>query len=193
LFPDYVRFPGRVSIALISERLTTLSAAGAICVLGAMRPRKWHLAAGFAVGAIFFAFIYRDTVIVNRMEEQAESLVRSDVPRGQRVMGTIHNPEGWRVLEQHILDRACIGYCFSYGNYEPSTAVFRVRALPGNPYVLPDYELAIDMEDGDYIVQPEDLPLHQVYQCDPSGFVLCIRPLKAGEENDRLGQFTDHN
>ena len=41
---------------------------------------------------------------------------------------------------QHMIDRACIGYCFSYGNYEPSSGVFRVRAAPGNPYMLSDYD-----------------------------------------------------
>jgi len=66
--------------------------------------------------------------------------------------------------------------------------VFRVRALPGNPYVLTSYDLAIDMEHGGYIVQPSDLPVYQVYQCSSGGTELCIRSLEAGEENDRLGE-----
>jgi len=28
----------------------------------------------------------------------------------------------------HSVDRACIGHCFSYSNYEPSSGQFRVRA-----------------------------------------------------------------
>jgi hypothetical protein len=47
------------------------------------------------------------------------------------------------------------------------------------------------MEDGEYTVQPEDLPVFQVYQCSPSGADLCIRALQAGEENDRLGVHPD--
>ena len=115
----------------------------------------------------------------------------STLPPNQRVMATILAPPGSRVLIQHIVDRACIGRCFSYGNYEPSTGLFRVRASPGNRYVLSDYDLAVDTENGEYTVQPEDLPAYQVYQCDLSGTELCIRPLEAGEDNDRLGIHPD--
>jgi len=57
--------------------------------------------------------------------------------------------------------------------------------------VMSDYDLVVDMEDGTYEVQPEDLPAYQLYQCSPSGTELCIRPLEAGEENDRLGIHPD--
>ena len=92
------------------------------------------------------------------------------------------------MLIQHIIDRACIGRCFSYGNYEPGSALFRVRASPGNPYVLGDYDLAVDTEQGGYIVQARDLPVYQIYQCSASGTDLCLRSLEVGEENDRLGE-----
>ncbi|HTP86280.1 MAG TPA: hypothetical protein VMJ34_05005, partial [Bryobacteraceae bacterium] len=105
--------------------------------------------------------------------------------------GTILRPAGSRVLIQHILDRACIERCWSYGNYEPSTGLFRVRAMAGNPYVLSSYDDAVDMENGEYTVQAEDLPVYQVYQCDESGTKLCLRALAAGEENDRLGVHPD--
>jgi hypothetical protein len=124
------------------------------------------------------------------MEAQIVQLV-GKLPPNQRVMGRILPPPGSRILIQHILDRACIGHCFDYGNYEPSAEVFRVRAAPGNPYVLSDYEDAISMEEGDYTVQPEDLPIFQIYQCSPSGTELCIHSLAAGEENDRLGIHPD--
>jgi hypothetical protein len=47
------------------------------------------------------------------------------------------------------------------------------------------------MENGEYTVQPEDLPVYQVYQCSISGTDLCIRSLEAGEDNDRLGVHPD--
>jgi hypothetical protein len=65
--------------------------------------------------------------------------------------------------------------------------VYRVRATPGNPYVIADYGDATDTEEGNYVVQPEDLPIYQVFQCTDSGTTLCIRPLEAGEQNDRTG------
>jgi hypothetical protein len=177
-------------LALLAERLTSVSAAVFCCVLGAMRPRWWHLIGFTAIAAFFFTFLYQDTATVNRMELQAERLERT-LPPNQRILVTIKTLPGSRVMIQHIADRACIGYCFSYGNYEPGTGEFRVRASPGNPYAMSSYDPVPEMENGTYEVQPEDLPAYQIYQCSPSGTDLCIRPLEAGEENDRLGVHPD--
>jgi hypothetical protein len=191
LLPGGIHFPPpTAALALLTERLTSVSAALICCLLGAMQPRKWHLAVTAVIAAIFFVFVYQDTAKVNRMEHDVVQLV-SQLPPNQRVMGTLRAPADSRVLIQHILDRACIGRCFSYGNYEPSTGLFLVRATPGNPYVLSSYDDAVDMENGEYTVQPEDLPVHQVYQCGASGGNLCIRALEAGEDNDRLGVHPD--
>src|SRR6185437_12146296 len=124
----------------------------------------------------------QDTGVINRMEAQAEKLVHS-LPRNSRVLATIFPLPDSRVLIQHTIDRACIGYCFSYGNYEPGTGLFRVRADEGGPYNMGDYGEAVDMEEGHYIVQPQDLPAYQVYQCTKSGTELCLAPLNAGENN----------
>jgi hypothetical protein len=175
--------PESTAASLLTERFTTISAVLAFCVLGAMRPKRWHVAATGAISLVFFAFLYRDTARVNRLERQIVQLV-SKLPPNQRVMGTILPPDDSRVLIQHILDRACIDRCFSYGNYEPSSEDFRVRALPDNGYVLTDFDLAASTESGDYKVQPKDLPLYQVYDCSDDGNKLCIAALHAGEENN---------
>jgi hypothetical protein len=192
LLPDGIRFPYQPSaLALLTERLTSVSAALLCCLLGALRPRKWHLLACGAIAAIFFTFLYQDTGTINRMEAQVEQLVRT-VPRSSRVLATLKPPfPESRILVQHIADRACIGHCFSYGNYEPASAQFRVRATPGNLYAMPSFDSAVNMEDGYYEVQPQDLPAYQVYQCSADGKKLCIRPLEAGEMNDRLGVHPD--
>jgi hypothetical protein len=191
LLPGGIHFPPpTAALALLTERLTSVSAALICCLLGAMQPRRWYLLATAAIAILFFTFVYQDTARINRMESQAVQLVRQ-LPPNQRVMATIEKPENSRVLIQHIIDRACIARCFSYGNYEPSTGLFRVRATRGNPYVLTSYDDAVDIEDGEYTVQPEDLPAYQVYQCSLSGTDLCIRPLAAGEDNDRTGIHPD--
>ncbi len=136
LLPDGIRFPSVPSaLALLTERLTSVSAALLCCLLGAMRPRKWHLAACGAIAAVFFGFLYQDTAKIDRMEAQVERLVRT-LPPNQRVLGTIKPFPGSRILIQHMLDQACIGHCFSYGNYEPACAQFRVRTVPNNPYAM---------------------------------------------------------
>jgi hypothetical protein len=187
-FPRGVHFPQHVAIALITERLTSIAAITGCCLLAAMRPSKWHLAATLSIAALFAVFLYQDTAVVNRIEAQAERLVRT-LPPNQRVLASIFQLDDSRIMIQHNIDLACIGYCFDYGNYEPGSGVFRVRAREGNPYVISDYETSTDTEDGTYVVQPEDLPIYQVYQCTEDGLVLCIRPLKAGEENNRLGVY----
>ncbi len=187
LLPEGIRFPHQPSsLALLTERLTSVSAAILCCLLGAMRPRKWHLMACGAIAAIFFVFLYQDTATIDRMEAQVVRLLRTLLP-DQRVLGTIKPFPGSRILIQHMLDRACIGYCFSYGNYEPASGQFRVRTTPGNPHAMFDFDDTSDMENGTYEVQDDDLPAYQVYQCSASGKDLCIRPLEAGEMNDRLG------
>jgi hypothetical protein len=187
LLPDGIRLlSGAPALALLSERLTSVSAALFCCVLGVMRPRKWHLLGFAAIAVVFFTFLYQDAATINRIEDRAERLERT-LPPNQRILATIKPLPGSRILIQHIADRACIGYCFSYSNYEPGSGEFRVHALPGNLYVMSSFDAVPDMEEGTYEVQPEDLPAYQLYQCSSSGKDLCIRPLSAGEENNRLG------
>lgn len=61
--------------------------------------------------------------------------------------------------------------------------VFKHREF-GNPHALIDYQLVVDIEAGDYFVQPEDLPVYQIYQCGLNETDLSIHVLEAGEEND---------
>jgi hypothetical protein len=187
LLPDGIRFAGvPAALALLTERITSISAVLLCCLLSIAKPRRWHLAGLSAIAAVFFCFLYRDTAALNRMEAQVERLVGT-LPPGQRVLGTIKPPSGSRILIQHMLDRACIGRCFSYGNYEPTTGMFRVRALPGNSYNMTDGDSTALMEDGNYEVRARDLPAFQVYQCNLVGTELCIRPLEEGEDNDSTG------
>jgi hypothetical protein len=184
LLPEGIRFRSQSpALALLTERLTSVSAAVLCCLLAGAKPRKWPIVPLTAIAAVFFVFVYQDTGRANRMEAQLEGLVRT-IPPDQRVMGTITPFPGSRILIQHMLDRACIGYCFSYGNYEAAAGLFRVRALPGNRYVLTDFDSTADTEDGTYEVEAEDLPVYQVNRCSNSGDRLCIRPLAEGELND---------
>jgi hypothetical protein len=175
-------------IGLLASRLTAITAVFGLCLLGCLKPRKWHLV-GFGVCAmVFFGFLYQDTLVLNRMESNAENLV-SQLPFGNRVIGTVWAPPDSRVsFIGHIVDRACIGHCFSYANYEPSSGQFRIRAHPGSPVVSASDEDTEDMQAGEYEVQDEDLPVMEIFQCDEKDLTkLCIRDLASGEKNGRLG------
>jgi hypothetical protein len=178
------------AVALLTERLTSITAVLFCCLLGAAHPRRWHLLGFGAIAAIFFSFLYQDTTIINQMEASVERLVLT-IPPGQRVMATIETFPGSRVLIQHIVDRTCVGRCFSYGNYEPATQQFRIRANPGNPYVMTNDRDTAAMEEGFYSVRTQDVPAWQIYQCSLAGTDLCIRPLGPGEDNDETGVHPD--
>lgn len=191
LLPEGMRFPNQpVALAILTERLSSVTAVALCALLGLMIPRKWHLIGLAAIAAVFFLFLYQDTGKMDRMEAQLEKLVRT-IPPNQRVLGTIEPFPGSRILIQHMLDRACIGYCFSYGNYEAASQQFYVRASEGNPYLMTYFGDTSDMEDGSYEVKPEDLPAWQVYQCSESGEEMCITPLRAGQSNDDAGEHPD--
>src|SRR6267378_4114513 len=179
LIPENLRpSPEGAWIGLLGSRLTTISAVFGLCALGGIKPRKWHLA-GFGIcAAVFFAFLYQDTGWVNRLEEHAEDLVSKLAP-GTRVIVMIEAPAASRMeFVDHAAERACIGHCFSYANYEPSSRQFRVRVREGSPVVTSSADNAQDMASGQYEVQDEDLPIKQIYQCDEKDLTrLCIRDL----------------
>ncbi len=174
-------------IGLLVSRLTIITAIFTLCLLGTLSPQKWHLAALTLCALVFFVFIFQDTSLVSRLEANADKITRT-LPFGTRVLKTVAAPADWRALFiYHSIDRACIGYCFAFSNYEPSTKQFRLRVSEDSPVAVFDPDDSESMESGDYEVRPDDLPLKQIDQCDPSDpTILCIRDLSPNEKNGRL-------
>jgi hypothetical protein len=172
-------------IGLLVSRLTTVTAIFGLCVLGLVPLRKWQIAGFAACAALFFYFSYRDTATISKIEANAEALV-AKLPSGTRIVPVVSAPDDWRVqFIGHSAERACVGHCFSYSNYEPSSGQFRVRARPGSPVVTDSAYKSEAMSSGDYVVQPEDLPLSSMYQCDDSDWTgLCTAPLSAGSKTE---------
>lgn len=183
LLPENLRPPMFAGwIGLLASRLTTISAILGLCVLACFPARKWHLAGYAALALAFFAFLYQDTRVLNRMESNVEAVLRG-LPYGTRVIPTIQAPQEWRIqFIGHVVDRACIGHCFTYSNYEPSSGQFRVRVRKGSPLATDSANDAEDMEGGSYEVQDTDPPLTRIYQCDPADWTnLCSHQLVEGE------------
>ena len=188
LLPENLRPSVNVGwIGVLGSRLTTISAILGLCILAALKPRKWQVA-GFGIcGLLFFAFLYQDTGWLNQLEANAEKLVEN-LPPGARVIVTAHAPADSRIsFVGHAVERACIGHCFSYANYEPSSGEFRVRVRAGSWVAIASTDLGEDMSSGEYEPDDSDLPMKQIYQCDAGDLTkLCIRDLAAGETNGRL-------
>lgn len=189
LLPEDLRpSPSGGWIGLLDVRLTTISAVFGLCVLACLSPKRWQFVGFAAIATVFFVFLYQDTKVLNRMESNAEKLL-SGLPYGTRVIPTIGAPDDSRVqFIGHLVDRACIGRCFTYSNYEPSSGQFRVRARKGSPLVTDSADDSSDMEGGSYEVQDSNLPLVQIYQCDEADRTrLCLHSLSEGETTGQMG------
>jgi hypothetical protein len=204
ILPNTVYLPHYAApAALLVPRLTSTTAVLALCIVACLEPRRRYFAGLALCAAIFFAWVYQDTGVVNRMEAQASQLA-SALPQGQRVTASIWFPlpavagEGSigrsvvRFAENfvgisyigHIVDRACIDHCFSYGDYEPASGQFRIRAAENNAMVTTSPDDSSLMGTGRYVVQPGDLPMAEICQCDAADQTkLCLRELKTGELN----------
>jgi hypothetical protein len=188
--PENLRFSVQSAwLGLLVSRLTTISAIVGLCVLGCMHPRKWHFMGFAAISAIFFAFLYQDSGRLNRTEVNAENLL-SSVPPGTRIVPNIFAAPDSRIsFVVHLADRACVGRCFVYSNYEASSNQFRVRIAKGGSRMVSDSpDDANDMQGGGYEIQQADLPLKLLYQCDREDWTkLCLRGLAAGEITGKFG------
>ncbi len=74
LLPGSVWLPEYIApVSAIVSRITSVTAVIGLCVVAALQPRKWILASLTVAAAIFFALEYRDTDVLNRMEQVALS------------------------------------------------------------------------------------------------------------------------
>jgi hypothetical protein len=180
ILPTTVLIPGfHHSLAFIAERMS-LGVGICVCaLLGAARPRRFEMWGMVIVAVVFFGFLYRDERLLNSFEDRMQDTVAKLQP-GQRVINAIAFGDGTRVLNPlgHMIDRVCINHCYSYANYEPSTAQFRIRADAENPYVAYSYQQSWELQVGVYKVRESDLPLYQV-NLDSAGRMV-LKDLKAG-------------
>ena len=180
VLPSSVALPHfNAPISLLTQRLSSLLGILACCILGTMKPRKWHLMGYTLSAAIFFFYLYQDTGIVNQMEEQVERSVAT-LPPGRQVLSTIRPPAGSRIVIQHIVDRACIGHCFSFENFEPDTGLFRVRAMPGNTIVVTTTPISPTEQSHKNAVQSIVPPAFEIYLCGAGMSNVCVRELSSG-------------
>ena len=76
-----------------------------------------------------------------------------------------------------MIDRACIGRCYSYSNSEPSTGQFRVRVTGPTPIVAATYKDSYDMRDRHVRGKKEsDLPLYQLLGDEQGNIQIRIPP-----------------
>ncbi|HEV3332396.1 MAG TPA: hypothetical protein VG096_15510 [Bryobacteraceae bacterium] len=176
--PTTVALPGyNHSLVFIGERMS-LGVGICVCAMLAMAQARAAQRYGLLLlASVYFLFLFQDERALNGFEDRMDEVV-AQLPPGQRVVGPIIDP-GLRVNAlAHMVDRACMGRCFSYANYEPSTAQFRIRAVEVNPVVAEQYNDAWELQTGRHVVKDHELPL---YRIDVGGEgQMAIQSLKAG-------------
>ncbi len=180
LLPGGVLLPGyRSGLDFLPERMSLAGAVLFCGLLASVRLPRALVGAMTALAAVFFALSYADERARNRVETRMEHVV-AQLPPGQRVVSVLWDP-GDRVRSLvHMIDRVCLGRCFSYANYEPCTWQFRVRAEGDSPLVASSCVDSWNMQTGRYRVKARDLPLYKVEACEAGGG-LCAAPVEAGD------------
>ena len=180
LLPGGVLLPGfRSGLDFIAERMSLAGAVLFCALLASVRLPKPLVGAMAAIAVVFFGLSYMDERALNRVETEMERTV-AQLPTGQRVVSALEDPESRIKSLAHVVDRICVGRCFSYGNYEPGTAQFRVRAYHQNAFVVSDYGDAWGIQTGGYVVKARDLPMYNIDLCQPGSPRICVAPLQAG-------------
>jgi hypothetical protein len=181
VIPDWINLPWyQHPLVFLAER-TSLPLAICLCALVAAAPaRRWYAYAAGAVALLFFTTLFLDERILNGFEDVEETLV-AGLPPFQRVISAVEMPDEHINALTHMVDRVCVGRCYSWANYEPATAQFRVRVVgPQNMIASSDTD-TWHVQAGMYVVQPKDLPLYQI-EAEQNGN-LHMRSLPAGQAN----------
>ena len=190
LMPKVIVLPQYNSPLAFMEYRMSLFIAILLCavVSGGAHGRSLTRVSGL-LASLFFTLTYLDARSLNRVEADLAGLF-STLPPNSRVAAALLDSASWRLNGlEHAAALACLGRCFDYGNYEPTSGQFRVRATGPNDIVASDSNVASDIRSGEHIVAPREAPLYSVCAPKPAdahgnaqGHALFeLRKLGAGE------------
>jgi len=177
--PDSVWLPFYSGgFAYIALRLSLLSAI-LLCAAIAPVPVRAFETIGLALLLSAFLFLsYRDDSALNIVEQKVARAV-AGLPPGTRIIAAVKDSRLYIPALQHVADRACIGRCFDFADYEPSTGQFRVRAQTGNSFVITDPDDIGELEHRQLVFQRTDVPVYRLFPCD--GRDICADRVSPGQ------------
>lgn len=165
-------------LSFITQRMSLAAAIPMLAIIARAAAPKQTAIAGSLLAALFFAAVYSETSQIDRMETSLRAAVQQ-APRGARLVTKMPETRARFInVYGHLIDRACIAHCFSYGNYEPATAQFRVRHRGPNPYVAHDTKMSLDLQTAIHAVTDHDAPL---YMFTWTGDAFKLRVLRSGD------------
>jgi hypothetical protein len=148
-----------------------------VAVAAVERPRPWQRWTVGLVAAVFFLYLYVDERALNGFEDRTRDVV-AQLPPLSRVVSNVDADLRINALT-HIIDRVCVGRCYSYANYEPSSAAFRVRVTGPTSIVAPTDMDSSRMQNGGYAVKERDLPLYRISVAADDSVVMDSMPAGA--------------
>ncbi|MGC8760223.1 MAG: hypothetical protein ACP5UT_11580 [Bryobacteraceae bacterium] len=181
LMPTRLRWPGtEYPLYFIDWRLGLWYVLCLHALLAGRLPARFVGAVCATAAGFYFCLLALDNRSLSRIEQSFHEVVRRAPPRSRVVSGLTAVPEDLNPIN-HMLDRACIGYCFSYANYESATGQFRLRAKPGSTANLDSLAAVSSLHAGRYRIRAADVPIFAVSRRPGPGFALEIREIAVGE------------
>lgn len=183
ILPSGVRFPiFAAHLTYLDQRIALVVMLATLAWLGTLPwPRAPRLGS-ILVAVLYFGILAGDHRAFSRTDRMLREAVL-EAPQGSRLV-LPHRAHGY-VLDplRTALDRACIGHCFSYLNYEPASGQFRIRAAPKNPFVVADGDRIGRFQNLELEIHEGDLPLYLVVLEDGR---FRVRPAALGERIRRV-------
>jgi hypothetical protein len=182
LLPDQVQWSGTTAMAsFLVNRATLVAAVLLLALMALLQAHRWKTIVWGVVTLVFFGFLYVSTGNLSRLQRNTFDSVRT-LPLGARLISSGDLLPLLGVKTPHVADRACVQHCFVINNYEIASNQFRLRAKSDTPLVEKNLAANDRMQDGTYLVRPEDLPLFSLRPC-PDGKSVCLGKLAAGDQN----------
>jgi len=174
-------------LAYIPQRISLLAGIFFIMMVGRARYGRGITRFTAFIATVFFTCLYLDAVAFNRLENEVAGLA-AKLPPGQRMVAALSDSGSYINPIAHIADRACIGHCFSYGNYEPATQQFRIRITGPNRVIASDMKVIQEIEEGQHIVTSQEEPLYSVCPFEQDRDHFYLRLIHAGEQTCAFSQ-----
>lgn len=179
LMPVSISLPFyRAGMTYITIRLSLLSAIVLCSVIARVRLNSLEKLISFVLLALYFSFAFVDERALNSAEQKIAAAIAT-LPPGSRVLATLKDSHLLVPALEHMVDRECIGRCFDFANYEPATTQFRLRAAPGNTYVMDDIHDVSRLERNQYSWNRQDIRLMRLTSCGDGR--VCVTEVQQGE------------
>jgi hypothetical protein len=180
LMPMSISLPFyRAGMTYVTIHVSLLSAVVLCSVIARVRFNRLEKLISFALVALYLSFAFVDERALNSAEHKINIAVAT-LPSGSRILATLKDSRLYVPALEHMLDRQCIGRCFDFANYEPAATQFRLRALPGNTYVMTDIGDVSRLEHNEYFWNRQDIKVMRLTSCGDNRQV-CLTEVRQGE------------